>query len=772
MPFFSSIIGKTDAKKDLDKMEKGTTSSGSAAKQEAPDFETKWKYLQQGFNKLIDFLNTNMSKPFNNEEYAELYTTVFNLCTQKVDTNKKGGATELLYDRYRTCISDYLKQLVVVALKEKQGDGLLMEAVKRWRDHQLVVRYMVKLFNYLDRYYTKHNNRDDLRSVGLKCYQELVYGSIKKDMAHALLDKIHKEREGDLIDRSMMKDGITLFIEMGLGSLNAYEEDFERNLLSETQTYYNIQSSKWIAEDSCPDYMKKTEDKLEQEERRAVSYLHQNTKAKLITKVQDELIRKHQMTLLNMDGSGLVALLKAGDKQEDLSRMYNLFDRIDSLQPMAEKVRDFITEEGVKIHSNQCQQENIDAKAYVDELLKLHTTYSKLVTNEFKQNPLFLEALKDAFTHFVNLEVVTAGEKSRASTAELISTYCDAVMKEVDKVGEENLDALLENVVKLFGYLKDKDMFMAFYREHLSKRLLVTSRLNLDAERSFIGKLKMRMGMSFTQKLEGMIKDKSISENLRNDFKTYTSNKSIALPFEFNPEVLTLGCWPQMKTDKMTIPQELGICLDAFKKFYDSITQQRKLDWIHSLGTAIVTGRFASGTKEISTNTYQACILLLFNNQAEMTFQEIQNSLNLPPTEVKRNLLALCATKAANILNTDGNKKVINPPDKFSVNADFESPLRRIKIPNVVVQVTQQQKQEINQKAQEERKYVIDAALVRIMKARKVLKYQELMTETIKQLSSHFLPDPKLIKKRVEDLIAREYLERDAKDSSTIQYVA
>jgi len=70
MPFFQSIIGKTDAKKDLEKMDKSSTS----AKQEAPDFESKWKYLQQGFHKLIDFLGTGMSKPFNHEEYAELYT--------------------------------------------------------------------------------------------------------------------------------------------------------------------------------------------------------------------------------------------------------------------------------------------------------------------------------------------------------------------------------------------------------------------------------------------------------------------------------------------------------------------------------------------------------------------------------------------------------------------------------------------------------------------------------------------------------------------------
>jgi hypothetical protein len=33
----------------------------------------------------------------------------------------------------------------------------------------------------------------------------------------------------------------------------------------------------------------------------------------------------------------------------------------------------------------------------------------------------------------------------------------------------------------------------------------------------------------------------------------------------------------------------------------------------------------------------------------------------------------------------------------------------------------------------------------------------------MKQLANHFRPDPKIIKKRIEDLIQREYLERDGK---------
>ena len=44
--------------------------------------------------------------------------------------------------------------------------------------------------------------------------------------------------------------------------------------------------------------------------------------------------------------------------------------------------------------------------------------------------------------------------------------------------------------------------------------------------------------------------------------------------------------------------------------------------------------------------------------------------------------------------------------------------------------------------------------------------------ECISQLSNHFKPDPRHIKKRIEDLIAREYIERDAEKQNLYRYVA
>jgi len=58
------------------------------------------------------------------------------------------------------------------------------------------------------------------------------------------------------------------------------------------------------------------------------------------------------------------------------------------------------------------------------------------------------------------------------------------------------------------------------------------------------------------------------------------------------------------------------------------------------------------------------------------------------------------------------------------------------------------------------------------MKTRKSLEHQKLILEASTQLMRHFKPDPKQIKKRIEDLIAREYLERDASNPNLYKYLA
>jgi hypothetical protein len=67
---------------------------------------------------------------------------------------------------------------------------------------------------------------------------------------------------------------------------------------------------------------------------------------------------------------------------------------------------------------------------------------------------------------------------------------------------------------------------------------------------------------------------------------------------------------------------------------------------------------------------------------------------------------------------------------------------------------------------------MIDACIVRVMKSRKELPYNELLDFCIAKLSTDFPAQPKDIKQRVEELIGRGDLKRNADDAACLEYVA
>lgn len=80
------------------------------------------------------------------------------------------------------------------------------------------------------------------------------------------------------------------------------------------------------------------------------------------------------------------------------------------------------------------------------------------------------------------------------------------------------------------------------------------------------------------------------------------------------------------------------------------------------------------------------------------------------------------------------------------------------------------ERKETRSKVDEDRKHEIEAAIVRIMKARKRMQHSALVAEVTEQLKSRFLPSPLVIKKRIEGLIEREYLARTPEDRYVLIY--
>ena len=63
---------------------------------------------------------------------------------------------------------------VMPALKEQRDEALLKELHKRWSNHNLMVRWLSRFFNYLDRYYISRHSLSSLADVGLICFRGVL----------------------------------------------------------------------------------------------------------------------------------------------------------------------------------------------------------------------------------------------------------------------------------------------------------------------------------------------------------------------------------------------------------------------------------------------------------------------------------------------------------------------------------------------------------------------------------------------------------------------
>ncbi|EFH64434.1 hypothetical protein ARALYDRAFT_338392 [Arabidopsis lyrata subsp. lyrata] len=389
------------------------------AQQTEIKFEEGWSFLEKGVTKMIRILEGEPEPPFESNQYMNLYTTAYSMCTQKPDYSAQ------IYDKYREMIEDYVTQTVLPSLREKHDEYMLRELVKRWDNHKVLVRWFIRFFNYIDRYYVIRRKVQSLREVGLTCFNNLVYREMQSTATEAVIALFHKEREGEQIDRELVKNVLDVYVENGLGTMKKYEEDFESFMLQDTASYYSRKASKWIKGDSCPAYMLKaclrlcfhsiqeskyiltfiifyciqSEECLKRERERVTHYLHSSTEPKLVEKVQNELLVVVAKQLLENESSGCCALLR-DKKMDDLSRMYMLYCPIpQSLEHVADLFKQHITTEGYTL------MKQADDAANKQLLIELHDKFMVFVTECFENHSLFNKALKEAFEILSNKTV-------------------------------------------------------------------------------------------------------------------------------------------------------------------------------------------------------------------------------------------------------------------------------------------------------------------------------------------------------------------------------
>jgi cullin-4 len=510
----------------------------------------------------------------------------------------------------------------------------------------------------------------------------------------------------------------------------------------------------YMQEMEVADYLLHVSKRLEEEGERVLHYLEATTRRPLISVVEQQLLAAHIDAIIT---KGLDKLLDT-NRREDLARCYSLFSRVSALPRLKAAFNTYIKARGTEIVMDAERD-----KVMVQQLLDLKARLDAVLRESFHSNPEFAYALKDAFEASINAR--------RTRPAELLAEFIDAKLRSGNKgTSEEELETVLERVMTLFRYLNGKDVFEAFYKKHLAKRLLLGKSASADAEKSMISKLKTECGSAFTSKLEGMFKDIDLSRDIMASFRQSAKHMTqLGKEIDMNVFVLTTGYWPAYAPVDIKLPQQLANYQEVFRSFYTSKYSGRRLLWQTSLGHCVLKSQLPSGRKELQVSLFQTVVLLLFNDADSFTYREIAEATGLEEKELKRTLQSLACGRVRPLVKQPQGKEVADS-DVFHWNKDLKHKLYRIKINSIQLKETEEENKKTKEGVFQDRQYQIDAAVVRIMKTRKTLSHSLLMSELYQQLK--FPLKPADVKKRIESLIDREYLERDANNPAIYNYLA
>ncbi|KAG0037208.1 hypothetical protein BGZ82_002969 [Podila clonocystis] len=752
------------------------------------DIHATWTFLEQGIDQIMNRLEDGLTY----KRYMEIYTVIYNYCTTKTTNDgmsasiQTRGATLGGSDLYSHLMRYFHKHLDVIRKdSEKFMDVSLLEYyTKQWVKFTNASTYVHHLFTYLNRHWVKREIDEgrktvhDVGTLALVSWKDSLFSHVERNVMTAVLQLIERQRNGESVETGLLRNVVTSFVSLGLDendskktTLEIYRDFFEKPFVSATEVYYKMESEKFLSENSVTEYMKKAEARLAEEESRVQMYLHASTHKPLIQTCETVLVKGHTeiiweefQNLLNQD------------KQDDLFRMFSLLLRIpEGLDPLRARFEAHVRKAGLSaIEKIATDADALEPKVYVDALLEVHKKYNDLVQTAFRGEAGFVASLDKACREFVNRNKIC--KSSTSKSPEQLARYCDSLLRKSAKNPEESdLEDILNSIMTVFKYVEDKDVFQKFYSKMLAKRLVNGTSASDDAEASMISKLKEACGFEYTSKLQRMFTDMGLSKELNDAFRDKMAQNHDASDNTVDFSILVLGTasWPlQAPSTSFNLPDDVVKTYERFQRFYQDKHSGRKLNWLFQLSKADLKTNYTKFSKtgySFQVSTYQMGILLQYNSGLVYSLEELQAQTNLNMDILSGALGILVKAK---VLLLENGENVGDAGTRYELNTEFRSKKIRVNL-NLPLKAEQKvETEETHKTIEEDRKLLMQAAIVRIMKTRKVMKHGALMTEVITQLQTRFKPRVPDIKKCIDVLLEKEYIERVDGQKDTFSYVA
>eukprot|EP00055_Hartaetosiga_balthica_P002122 m.2811 g.2811 ORF g.2811 m.2811 type:complete len:720 (-) comp1948_c0_seq1:42-2201(-) len=681
-------------------------------------------------------------------QHAPTNATLNGLCS-RVERNLKLSGP-IMYSNLKALVSTHIKierERLQQCLSQPEH-AFLATVASTWVTFKRDMHLVRSIFIHLNQELVATAQEEQLWPMSRNLFRKLMFSdrTLHEHVVNQFILAVTQDRNGETVDTNVLQKIAAMCSE-----LQIYKSFLEKALETETRSYFANEGHRLTDELKLPDYLQHVRKRLGEEEYRCNTYLQSSSREILKLLVMQTLIAEH----IPFIQQGFRALMEHED-DISLRLLFSFIRSLRRLDSFFDYIVSYIKEEGKKLVANPADdagmvQRLVDFKDKVDRINQKSFSSTSSIS-------IITSKTMDAFRYFINTRT--------NKPAELIALFLDSLLKRGFKqYTEANLQKLIEKVLGVFRFVEGKDVFEGFYKEALSRRLILDKIASNDLEITLISKLKQACGSEFTSNLEEMFKDIALSTDLTTEFKQVHQEVTIGLKVL----VLKKATWPPKPPVKVALPKQLLDIRQSFTTFYANKHKNRLLHWQSNLSTCVLKAYFDAGEKDLSMSLYQASILLKFNEKSSWSYSELKRDTLIDETQLRLALTSLSCGKIRILLKEPKNR-LVRKGDIFSVNIGFTNERRKVKINQIQLKQTKQENEATVAKVFEDRKLSVDAAIVRIMKMRKTLQHQNLIAELMAQL--HFPVRPVDLKKRIEVMLDREYMERDKDDNSLYHYVA
>ena len=299
----------------------------------------------------------------------------------------------------------------------------------------------------------------------------------------------------------------------------------------------------------------------------------------------------------------------------------------------------------------------------------------------------------------------------------------------------------------------------------LAKRLIHQQSQSMDAEEAMIDRLKQTCGYEFTNKLHRMFTDMSVSTDLNAKFANTLRDRTedSQLGIGFSVYVLQAGAWPLSlppSPGPFHVPQQLERSIQAFESFYHAQFSGRKLTWLHHLCQGELKFNYLRKPYLVTVQTYQMALLLLFEDCDSIVCKDAAASLRLSHEQLVKHASSLVDCKilkksasttennSANLTKTEKDKDkeekdngdsgesagvgtgtTLDEDTVLMLNFDYYNKRTKFRVTGALQRDAPTETEATNRSVDDDRKLYLQAAIVRIMKSRKLLRHNQLVQE-------------------------------------------